>query len=264
MTEPEQNIVSVNVPMSSPANSTLAQNMLALAAGATIVDASDYERVATQLQNVKAKHKEIDAARKELLKPIDEGRNRIQAFFRGPLGVLEQAEEIYKRKLADYRDEQERLRLEEQRKAEEKARHERERIAEQAREAERRAREKAEADRAAAAEAEAAGRAAEAEKLRARADKAEERGAERVAQLTERSESVVAPTIEREAPKVKGIKTRYVWKWKLVDRAKVNPLYLCPDQEKIDKTVTALKGDAPSVVGGISVWPETGIAAGSK
>lgn len=259
------NLVDVRIERPSNIAETRAQEALSRANALTISTPEQYEGAAAELREIKGKFNEIDAQRKELVKPINEAHDRIQNFFRGPLNFLSKAEGIVKGKIADYQREQERIRQEAQRAANERARREREETEARAREAERKAREKAEADRKAAAEAEAAGRADEAAKLSARADRTENKAAEKAQSLELQAASVVAPVIEHEAPKVDGLKTRDVWKFEITDASKINPLFLMPDEKKIAATVKALKGDAPGAIGaGVRVWSEKQIASGSR
>jgi hypothetical protein len=243
---------------------TTASAALSAANARTITTADDYTAAAAELQAIKAKWKQIEAQRKELIEPVDEQRKRVMNFFRKPLEFLEQAEQIIKGKIAGYQREQERLRLEEQRIANEKARKEREAIEAAARETERKAREKAEADRKAAAAAEAEGRAAEAAKLNARADRTESKAAEKATVLEQQAASVVAPVVQREPPKVAGLKTREVWDYEIVDRSAI-PLttdYYTLDEKKIRDRVKSLKGDAN--IPGVRVFPDKSIASGSR
>lgn len=255
------NLVEVTVPMPSDAAADRAQMALSAARSMSIATAEQYEAGAHELQAIKAKHREIDEARKQLVKPIDEARKRIQDFFRAPLEFLEQAEGIVKQKLTAFQNEQERIRREEQRRAEEAARKERERLEAQAREAERKAREKAEADRRAAEEAAAAGRAQEAARLAARASATESKAAEKAGQLEQRAAAVVAPIIEREVPKVAGLKTREVYKFEIVDASKLPREYLIPDESRIRKVVNALKADAN--IPGVRVYADKQQASAS-
>lgn len=237
------NLVEVTVPMPSNVAAERAQAALTQAQSMTIVTAEQYEAGALELQAIKGKHREIDEARKQLVKPIDEARKRIQEFFGAPLQFLERAETLVKGKLVTYQTEQERIRREEQRKAEDAARKEREKLEAQAREAERKAREKADADRRAAQEAAAAGKAEESARLAARAIATESVAAEKAAVLEQRAAATVAPVIQREAPKVAGLKMREVFKFEIVDASKLPREYLIPDEQRIRKVVGALKSD---------------------
>lgn len=256
------NLVNLSIPTPTNAAGERAQQALAAAESRQIVTAADYEAAGTELQVIKGKAREIDEARKALVKPIDDARKAVQNFFAPPLEWLAKAEAVLKRKLVDYQNEQERIRREEQAKAEAAARRERERLEAAAREAERKAREKAAEERRAAEEAAAAGRAAEAAKLQARAAATESKAAEKAEQLEQQAAAVVAPVIQREAPKVAGIKTREVWLFEITDPAAVPREYLMVDESKIRKVVNALKGDTQ--IGGVRVYADKSLAAGSR
>ena len=230
-----------------------------------VTTAIQYERGGEDLKRVKAAQKKLEDTRTSITGPINESLKRVNAFFKAPAERLASIEAVIKAKLVGYADEQERLRREEQRKADEAARKERERIEAQAREAARKAAEKAAAERRAAEEAAAAGRAEEAAKLAAKAAATEAKAAEKTEAAEERAAAVVAPVIQREAPKVAGIATREVWKFEITDPSKISPAFLMPDETKIRKQVAALKGDAAGLIGpGIRIWSERSLAAGSN
>ncbi|HLF13209.1 MAG TPA: hypothetical protein VJA26_18570 [Gammaproteobacteria bacterium] len=246
------NLVELSIPTPTNAAAERAQSALAHAQSMNIVTAEQYEAGAMELQAIKGKWREIDEARKQLVKPIDEARKRIQEFFGAPLAFLEKAEGIVKGKLTTFQNEQERIRREEQRKAEEAARKERERLEAQARETERKAREKAAAERRAAEEAAAAGRAEEAARLAERAAATENKAAEKAIELEQRAAAIVAPVIQREAPKVAGLSMRETPKFEIVDASKLPREYLVADESRIRKVVNALKMDAN--IPGVRVW----------
>ena len=217
-------LVAVTVPNPGAGAAERAQQALAQAEARTIGCAVDYEAAAIELKAIKGKWSEIDDSRKALKRPIDEAAKRVQAFFAQPLDFLARAESILKRKMLDFQQEQDRLRREEQRKADEAARRERERIEAQA------------------AKASAAGR------------------TERAAVLETRAATVVAPVIQREAPKVAGLSTRDVWRFEVTDEALVPREYLSVDERKIRGVVNSLKGSAR--IPGVRVYCEKSLAAG--
>lgn len=226
--------------------------------------AEEYAAGADDLKRVKAAQKRLEETRTSMTGPINASLKRINDFFRAPADRLSTIERVIKSKLVAFADEQDRIRREEQRKADEAARRERERIEAQAREAERKAQEKAAAERRAAEEAAAAGRAEEAAKLNARAAATEAKAVEKIEQLAERAATVVAAVIDREPPKVSGIASREVWKFEITDPSKINPAFLIPDETKIRKQVQALKGDAAALIGpGVRVWSERALASGA-
>ena len=248
------------------------------AATYAVTTAEQYQHGAEDLKRVKAAQKKLEETRTSLTKPINESLRRLNDFFRAPTDRLAAIERTIKTALTRFADEQERLRREEQRRAEEAARRERERLEAQAREAERKAREKAEAERKATEEARQAaekaaaeGRAEEARKAAAAAAAAEARAAateakaaEKVEAIETRAAAVVAPIISREPPKVAGVATREVWRFEITDPSKINDAFKMPDEQKIRKQVAALKGDAAAIIGpGVRIWCEKSIAAGA-
>lgn len=220
-----------------------------------------YGYAGEQLKQVKAAMNRLDDLRKGMTKPLDVAKKAIMDFFRAPEEKLARAEAGIKRAMIAYSDEQERIRREEQRRAEEAARKERERLEAIARETERKAREKAEAERKAAEAAAAAGRAEEAAKLMAKAAATEERAAAKAEEVQQQAAMVVAPLIQREAPRVVGVATRELWKFEVIDPYAVPREYLMVDESKIRKVVGALKGS--TVIAGVRVYSEKSLAAGT-
>ena len=173
--------------------------------GIAVASDADMEQAAALLREVKAVQKQADAAQKALTQPLEQEKKGIIAFFRERItGKLEVYERRLKQLIVGYQQEQERIRREAQRKAEEEARKERERLEK----------------RAAAAAA-----------------KGQEEKAE---QLAEQAQTVVAP-VHTEAPKVAGIATRSIWKYRITDPAALPREYLQPDEKKIGAVVRAMK-----------------------
>lgn len=199
--------------------------LLQIATTYRVTSPVEYENAGEELKKVKAAAKRLDEIRKSMTKPIDMAKKAIMDFFREPEAKLQRAEAGIKRAMIAYADEQERIRREEQRKAEEAARKER-------------------------------------EKLEAQAAKALASGkVEKAEQLEQRAATVVAPVINREPPKVAGVNTREVWKFEITDAAAVPREYCSPDEKKIRGVVQALKGDAK--IPGVRVWSEKSLAAGA-
>lgn len=199
--------------------------LLQVASSYRVTSADEYANAGEELKRIKAAAKRLDEIRKTMTKPLDTAKRAIMDFFREPEAKLQRAESGIKRAMLAYSEEQERIRREDQRKAEEAAR---------------KAREKLEAQ---AAKAAAAGK------------------VERAAELEQRAATVVAPVIQREAPKVTGIATREVWKFEIVDRSALPREYLMPDEKKIAGVVRALKGDTN--IPGVRVWSEKALASGA-
>lgn len=205
--------------------STQANATLANAQSFTVANAEDYQAAAEELSAIKGKWNEIEKSRKALKKPIDDAARAVQSFFKPPLDYLTRAESVLKRAMIAWKNEQDRIAREEKQKAEAKARKERDRLEKQAREAEEKGR------------------------------------AERAEVLRDRAVSTVAAAPVTEAPKVSGISTRTVWKFRVVDAAKVPDKYKLVDEKKIGGVVRALKGDTD--IEGIEVWEESSMAARS-
>jgi hypothetical protein len=190
-----------------------------------VTTAEQYSAAGADLTRIKAARKRLDDIRTGITRPMDAAKKAVMDFFRAPGEKLDQAERAIKRAMVDFTEEQERLRLEEQRRADEAARKERDRLAAQA------------------------ARAAESGKI------------EKAEQLQARAATVVAPVISREPPKVTGVSTRDVWKFEIVNEMEVPREYLMVDESKIRKVVGALKGETR--IAGVRVWPEKSIAAGA-
>ena len=236
-------------------------NLEAFAASYQVTTPAQYAAGAADLQRVKSAQKRLEETRTGITGPMNAALKRVNDFFRAPTERLATIERTIKGQLVRFADEQERIRQEEQRKADEAARKERERLEAQAREAERKAREKADADRRAAEAAAAVGRAAEAEKLAARAAAIEEKAAAKVDDLATRAATTVAQVVVRDPPKVAGVSTREVWRFEITDAAQIPREYLVVDEARIRTVVQALKGDAR--IPGVRVYAERQIAAGA-
>lgn len=227
-----------------------------------VEDDAAYREAADDLKRIKAAAKALEDARTGAVKPLNDEVKAINGWFAAPKQKLDATERTIKAAIARYADEQERIRREEQRKRDEEARRERERLEAQARAARAKAEaEAAELRRKAEAEA-AAGRAAEAAKLQERAEQRIERAEIKADVMDASAAAVVAPVIQREAPKVAGVTMREVWKFEITDPSKVNPAFCIPDEVKIRKVVLAMKGDAADVLGdGVRVYVERQVAS---
>lgn len=225
-----------------------------------ITTAEQYTEGAEHLKLVKGAQRKLEDLRTAITKPLNAALKAANDLFRVPAERLVRAERVIKMQLGAYSEEQARIAREEQRKADEKARQERIAAEQKAAEARRKAEEQAaELRRQAEAEA-AAGRAAEAAKLAARAEAKVEKADIRAAELEQQAATVVAPIISREPPKVAAIATREVWKFVIEDASKLPREYLVPDEARVRKVVSALKGDAN--IPGVRVYCEKQIAAG--
>jgi len=252
-----------------------------------------YEGGAEELKRVKAAAAKVEAERVKIVGPLNASLKAANDFFRSPAERLKQIEGIIKARLLDFQQAQERKRAEEQRQRDLEAQRERQRfetIAREAREKEaaaqrlrdeeaRIAREAAEAEQRRLAAASAAAKAAGDAEAQAKAEReaAERREADAAAQrqrdadaeaarltaeakaekFEERAAAVVAPVAQAETPKVKGISTRKVWRFEIIDPEAINPAFMLPDEKKIGATVKAMGKDAGRVVGaGVRIYSE--------
>lgn len=87
-----------------------------------VVDSQEmYEAAAEDLRTVRDLTKRINGERVRIKEPFLEGCRRVDAFFKRPLSMLEQAGSTINRVMVDYSTEQRRLAYEAQRKAEAEA-----------------------------------------------------------------------------------------------------------------------------------------------
>ena len=199
---------------------------ISAAGSVTVTSEREMEDAAAQLREIKGMQKDADAAQKAVTQPLEAQKKSAIAWFRDRIvSKLDAAENTLKRAILAYQAEQDRIRREAQRAADEAARKERERIERQA---------------------------------AAAAKKGQDEKAE---QLAERAQTIVAPVVQTEAPKVSGMSTRDVWKWEITDPAAIPREYLAVDEVKIGKVVRALKGD--TTIAGVRVWAEQTLAAAS-
>lgn len=204
----------------------------------------------------------LETERKKITAPMDAAKQAVMDFFRPRAQQLTEAVTSIKRAMRVWDDEQERIRLEAQRKAEEAARLERERLQREADQRQREADERAAAERRQAEAARAAGNIAEAEKHERKADQVEQRAEARVEVLQERASSVVAPVLPAAPPKVSGLSSRQVWKYRVKNLSLVPREYLMLDEKKTGGVVRAMKADTN--IPGIEVYPETDYAASRR
>lgn len=222
----------ITIPSEAKALMQDAEKTLQLVRDYQIQTAADYEGAAEQLKAIKSKAKSLDEQRKAITKPLDDAKQQVMNLFRPPLQFLADAESLIKRGMADFQREQERLRLEAQRKAEEQARKEQERLARRAKQA--------------------------AEK--GQADKAE--------QLAMQAQMVQAPVVAFEKPKAAGVSVRKNWKADVVDfdalvkavaAGKAPARLLMVNTTELNKIAKALQADTD--IPGVRVYAEDVVAA---
>jgi len=195
------------------------------ASGIVIANDAGYEDAARLLIDVDKAAKQINEKRLSLTRPLDTAKKQITDLFRGPLERLEQASGRIRSGMAAYN-----------RAKEEAARIEREK---QAAEARRIAAEK-EAERIAALEAAlASGDTAQAEAI-----------VEAPPPVVELPPAAPVPA----APKVAGVTTRTVWKFRIVNAAQIPREYLIPNEAVLQSIANAQKERA--IVAGVEFYSE--------
>jgi len=189
-----------------------------------IATADQYSSAGEFLKKVSNKIRELDTERKKLTKPLDDSKRNIMEFFRIPTEKLKRVQTIIIQAMMAYQREQQRIALELQAKADEEARKQR-------------------------------------EKLEAQAQKAAEKGKEEKADaLMAQAEMIVAPVITtQEAPKVKGVATKKIWKFEIIDETQLPREYMTPDTTKIGSVVRATKGTL--TIAGVRIYSEEVIAS---
>lgn len=177
-------------------------------ADAYCIDTNDqYELAASDLGRIKTAQKKVEAMRKKITVPMDEAKQAVMDFFRGPAASLDHAERVLKEAMGSFQYAQRRLAREAQEKAD------------------------------AAAEAER-------KRLERQAEKAAEGGKEARAQtLSDRAAAVVAPVVQIAVPKVAGISAREIWKFYVTDPALIPREFLMVDEKKIGRVVRTMKSD---------------------
>ncbi len=217
-----EEIISVEAQTKAQETEVLAQTYENYA----IESAEKYEYSAQDLKTIKAKTKEVDTLRKSLTKPLDESKKRIMAFFKKPLDLLNSAESAIKGAMLKWQQEQESIRLEEERRLAQAQRKESERLARLAAAAERRGDE----------------------------EKAEEfKGREAVVKSA-------VPAVASAVREVSGISKAVIWKYRIIDIGKIPREYMVPNETAIGQIARSTKGSVK--IEGIEFYSEETIRAG--
>lgn len=219
-----------------------------------ITDHASFEEAGAFLVEIKRRRKAIADAFKPVVEAGLRAHREALALQKKADAPCEQAETIAKQAMSAYQREQDRLRLEAERKAAEERR-------------------RLEAEARARAEAERREREAEAERQRiAEAEDALEAGDDERAELiletppapvvmAEPAPFVPPPVVVPEAPKAAGVSFRKTFRHRIVNRNAIKPQFLTPDEKAIAATVRALGVDATDVVGGIEVYEDVSVSA---
>lgn len=195
----------------------------AFAKGLVIKTADGYNEAAQRLKAVKAALLQIEDARTRITRPINESLRETNRQAKEAAAPWLAEELSIKKAMISFSDEQERQRREEQRILNERAEKDRQRLLE------------------AAQRNAAKGNEAKAESFQ------------------ERAAAVVAPVVQREAPKVAGVATQQVWTFEITDPAAIPREYLVVDETRIRKVVGALKGETQ--IPGVRVFQQSRIAS---
>lgn len=205
---------------------------LVLAEKLKIKNNEEYNGAAEKLKEIKAKNKELETERKGLTDPLEKTKKRIIALFKRPQDVLSRAEGIIKGALIDFQDEQEKIRLDEERKAQEKSRKEEEkRIS----------------------------------RLSAQMNNAMEKGndikADRIQQQMEDNSLQPLPVVESKTEKVEGISSRKLCRYRIKDISLIPREWMMANDAMLKKYAEATKGKIP--IPGIEFYEEKIISARS-
>lgn len=199
--------------------------LAAFAKGLVIKTQEGYEKAADLLKTIKGNLRTIEDARTRITGPMNEALREINKQAKEASALFLEDEKIIKRAMIAYSDEQDRLRAEEQRKANEAAERERKRQLEIA-------------------------------------DRARAKGQESKAELhEERAAAVVAPISQHVAPKVDGVSIPKVWDFEITDPAAIPREYMDISETRIRKVVQALKGGTN--IPGVRVFERKRIASGA-
>ena len=191
-----------------------------------VVDPETYTAAGFIWKSLKDMMKEVDEAWDKNIKLWHEGHKNALADKARYYQPLDTASRTVKKLMSDYDLAQERIRIAEQRRLEEIAlKAEEERLLQEAILAE--------------AEARASGA-------------SKEEAAQEAAAIIEKPVYVPPVILPKETPKVMGMSFRTIWKFRIIDIAKIPREYLEPDMVKIGGVVRSLKGQTN--ISGIRVY----------
>lgn len=232
-----------------------------------VADPAAFQTAADNLRELKTLQDQVETELQKATAPLNDALKVVRGWFKPIREKLEAAERDQRKALADYKTQQDRLEAEARRKRDADARAERERLEAEARAREAEAQREADAIREAAELERNKGNGAAAERLEAKATTTVTKAEATADNLRARAETVVAAPVAQAAPKAKGLSDRVVWKYRIKDASKLNPLFLCPNETKIAQQVKALKADAVALLGGeraVEVWSEADFSARRK
>lgn len=194
-----------------------------------ITTREECETAAGVLAEIKGQARNLEDRRKEITGPLDDAKKRIMDLFRAPAAALAEAERAIKAAIGKFHEDQERIRIEQERAQRELQQREQER-------------------------------------LRKLAAKAEERGDTAKAEEFAAKEQQVAsfqPTgLAEGTAGIQGMSIRKNWTFRITDEAKIPREYLIPNETMIGKFAQATKGKVQ--LPGIEIYEETSIASRSR
>lgn len=255
------NVLEFKADPSVVALEPVAASIRKFAAGLMIKNDRAYSDAAIILKSIKGSIAQIEDARTRITKPINESLRELNLQANAAKAPFLADETVIKNAMIRYSDEQDRLRQEEQRKANERAETERRRLQAIADAAAHKAHLEAEEKRRQAEQEVKAGREAEAAKLREQAERIEDKGAAKSEAFQDRASQVVAPVAQQQAPKVAGVSVPLVWDFEVTDDKAIPREYLDRSDVRIRKVVQAMQGNTN--IPGVRVFQRKRIAAAS-
>jgi hypothetical protein len=186
----------------------------------------NYIKASEIVKQIKDRYNSLETLRLSMTRPLDESKKRIMDLFKPPLELLANTEKRLKTAMGNFQTLQEHIRAEAERKLRERQEQEEAKL------------------KAKIEEAKAKGNEAKVEKLETKLE------------ATETAVIKVEPTIA----KVEGVKTRKIWKFKIVELAKVPRQYMIPDEKLLGEIARTTKG--MKKIAGIEFYSEDSIAVG--
>jgi hypothetical protein len=202
------------------------QEVFTLASVYTVATTEQYQFAAEELKNIKAGMKAAEKMRKEATGPLDAAKKTIMDWFRPIEDRYSQAETKIKTAMLTYQKEQERQRLISEAQAKEAARKEQERI-----------------DAIALSQAEKA---------------LENHDTETANAIISAVPTVRAAPIPLAVPKIAGISTREIWKYRVINEKLIPDKYKIVNEKMLGEVARSTKGAL--AVSGVEFYSETTMA----
>lgn len=252
-----------------------------------VTSQAEHAQAIELLTQIAAKKKAAEEERLKITRPMDAAKTAVMTFFSALTDPFTSVDSIVRKKVKDW-EAAEKLRIASAQKLlDDQAAGERKKLADQAAEEKRKADAKAEEQRilakqqedaaakllSQADDAEDPNRArelvkqattmqADAAKLSRKADTIEQKAADKVEILESRAATVVAPMVQPAQLKTSGRIKRVVWKFEILDAAKLSRMVLTPDESKILALVKSLHHEAAAIIGepgAVRIWDEDDI-----